>query len=236
MIPGPLNLLDLLALAVFAACGGGYALVVDRMPSVRSRSVIAAMDHWRHRWMRRAARRDARIVDSSIIGTLAASVQFFATTTIFILGGLVAMLGAGERAFAAVRALPFAADPDPVRYEIQVMSLMVVFVYCFFKLTWSLRQFNYASIALGAIPHVNEDENADAVADVAARVANRGARHLNSGIRAYYFGVALLTWFVHPVALMVASIWVVVVLYRREFRSALLEALGQDIRSPLTGR
>ena len=53
--------------------------------------------------------------------------------------------------------------------------------------------------------------------------------HFDRGLRAYYFATALLAWFIHPMALVVASIWVVLVLYRREFHSRTL-ALLQEIR------
>ena len=51
MIGGVLSGLDVLALAVFLACWTGYAAVVDRVPSIQARSVIAAMDEHRRRWM-----------------------------------------------------------------------------------------------------------------------------------------------------------------------------------------
>jgi uncharacterized membrane protein len=60
---------------------------------------------------------------------------------------------------------------------------------------------------------------------MAAQVANRAARHFNTGLRAYYFGLAALAWIVHPVALMLASLLVLRELHRREFRSVLREAL-----------
>ena len=66
----PLNTLDWIALAVFVACWIGYATVVDRVPSIRARSVIAAMDEHRRRWMRMAPGRENRIADISIIGEI----------------------------------------------------------------------------------------------------------------------------------------------------------------------
>jgi len=49
--------------------------------------------------------------------------------------------------------------------------------------------------------------------------------NFNNGLRAYYFGVAALSWFLHPVLMIVITISVVYVLHQREFRSRTLEAL-----------
>jgi uncharacterized membrane protein len=69
-------------------------------------------------------------------------------------------------------------------------------------------------------------ENSQRIAECTARVATSTARHFNRGMRAYYFGIAALSWFVHPWLFVIATAWVVVVLYRREFRSRLLATLG----------
>jgi uncharacterized membrane protein len=45
-------------------------------------------------------------------------------------------------------------------------------------------------------------------------------------MRAYYFGLAGLAWFVHPLLFVCASLWVVLVAWRREFRSTSLKILG----------
>lgn len=219
----PLTLLDCLALAVFALCWAGYSAVVDRVPSIHARSVIAAMDEHRRRWMRMTLQRENRIADISIIGNLMTSTSFLANTSIFILGGLVALLGApeiGERVFGAV---PFAALPESaVAWEVRLFLLIFIFVRAFFELTWALRQFNYASTCIGALGY---GPDWTAQADVAAQVANRGARHFNTGLRAYYFGLAALAWIVHPAALMLSSLLVLYELHRREFRSVVRDAL-----------
>jgi uncharacterized membrane protein len=64
------------------------------------------------------------------------------------------------------------------------------------------------------------------VAERLARIASSTARHFNRGIRAYYFGLAALSWFIDPWLFMLLSAWVVLVLYRREFRSRLLQMLA----------
>jgi len=224
---GPLSALDLAALAVFAACWFGYAAVVDRVPAIRARSVIAAMDGHRRRWMQAMVARDPRVFDGIVIGNLMSSATFLATTAIFILGGLVAMLGASDMGLRVVGTLPFASTETEALWEIKVGLLIVIFIQAFFSLTWSIRQFNYTQIIMGGIG-VTADAAAFARAETAAKVANRAARHFNTGLRAYYFGLAALAWIIHPVALIVASLAVLAELHRREFRSVVNEAMRSE--------
>src|SRR3954470_11670620 len=220
-----LTILDWIALAVFAACWIGYATLVDRHPALRARSVIAAMDEHRRRWLRTTVTRDNRIMDTQIIGNLMNSTSFLANTAIFILGGLVAMMGSPELGARVFGALPFAATPDPAAWEMKVALLLLIFVRAFFELTWALRQFNYCSIVIGGVPQDPADPMREFQAEMAAKVANRAARHFNTGLRAYYFGLAALAWILHPLALVLASLLVLRELYRREFRSVVRDAL-----------
>lgn len=219
----PLTLLDWIALAVFVACWVVYALVVDRIPSIRARSVISAMDEHRRRWMLSALPRENRIADIAAIGNLMSSVSFLATTSILILGGLVAMMAAPDLGRRVVAAFPWSAVPDDAMWEVKIGLLLLIFVNAFFELTWALRQFNYVSILVMAMPC---DVAETACAEAAARLANRGARHFNTGLRSYYFGLAALAWIVHPLALVAASLLVLRELHRREFRSAARDALA----------
>ncbi len=217
--------LDWAALAVFLACWIGYSAVTDRVDRIRRRSVIAAMDEHRRRWMLALLERCNRISDTAIIGNLMTSTGFLANTSIFILGGLVALLASPELGRRVLAALPWALPPgSDAAWELRVGLLMLIFVRAFFELTWALRQFNYCSILIGGIgvgaAHTRQ-------AEVAAKVANRAARHFNTGLRAYYFGLAALAWIIHPLALIAASLLVLRELHRREFRSAVRDALNE---------
>lgn len=216
-----LTFLDWLALAVFAACWIGYSTVVDRVPGIRARSVIAAMDEHRRRWMLATLARENRIADMAAIGNLMTSTSFLATTSILILGGLVAMLGASDLGRRVVATLPWSAVPSEVAWELKIGLLLLIFVNAFFELTWALRQFNYGSILVGAMPPAQPEAPAagEAQAAAAAEVLNRAARHFNTGLRSYYFGLAALAWVVHPLALVATSLVVLRELHRREFRS-----------------
>jgi uncharacterized membrane protein len=105
--------------------------------------------------------------------------------------------------------------------------LLLVFIYAFFKFTWSMRHYNYLSIMIGAAPSCDSlPEWSQGFAERAAKVSSNATNTFNRGLRAYYFGLAYLSWFLHPLLFIVASAVVVAVLYRREFRSRVLKDLG----------
>jgi uncharacterized membrane protein len=220
-----LSRIDWIALAVFFGSWAGYAVTVSRHPGLSGRSVITAMDEYRRRWMLEMAGRENRIMDIQIIGNLMASTSFLANTSIFILGGLVAMMAASELSGRVFAHMPFGLAPSPALWELKIALLLLIFVRAFFTLTWALRQFNYCSIVMGSVPQDGPLTTRQQIAEAAAKVANRAARHFNSGLRAYYFGLAALAWIIHPFALILASLVVVRELYRREFRSEVRAAL-----------
>lgn len=220
------SLADVIAPLWFLAAWLGYTRFADRQHGVHN--LNTAMRDYRLLWMSRMLDREVRMVDTQILGNLMRSMSFFASTTMFIIAGLVAVLGAREKAMAVLRELPFTVEASTVLWDLKVLLLIAIFVYAFFKFTWAFRHYNYCLILIGAVPAFDRlDEEARQIAERAARIANSTGRHFNRGIRAYYFGLAALSWFLHPWIFMILSGWVVLVLYRREYRSNLLETLGK---------
>ena len=182
---------------------------------------------YRRVWVHRMLERDNRMVDVQIIANLMRSASFLASTTMFILAGLIAVMGARTDAMAVLRELPFAAETPALLWDVKVLLLILVFAYAFFKFTWALRHYNYCLVLLGGVPMPGQlDDDSLPIAERLSLIATGSARHYNRGTRAYYFGLAALGWFIQPWLLVVLSVWVVLVLYRREFRSRLLETLG----------
>lgn len=220
---------DLAAFAAFLALWAFYTVIADRL-TVDGHTLLAATARHRHTWMRNMCDREVRVSDSALLGNLMRSVSFFASASILILGGLVALLGAGERAYAVVQDLPLVADSPKGLFETKVVLLAAVFVYAFFQITWSLRQFNYCCVLMGAAPASDAPaEEKDTYADNAARLNALAAHSFNRGLRGYYFALALMTWFIHAGVMLAATLLVVAVLYRREFRSKTLKALNAAI-------
>ena len=216
---------DLIAPVWFLACWIGYTLYADR---ARGRpSLMRRMHEYRRLWMKCMLARDNRMVDTQIIANLMRSASFFASTTMFIIAGLIAVLGARDKAMAVLAELPFAVEARRLLWDLKVLLLVVLFVYAFFKFTWAFRHYNYVLILVGAVPAPDRlTEESQRIAERIARIATSTGRHFNGGLRAYYFGLAALSWFVHPWLFVALTAWVVWVLYRREFRSRLLKTLA----------
>jgi uncharacterized membrane protein len=219
---------DWAALAFFFAAWAGYARFAHQRAMVQP-SVLALTNRERTRWMLQTAQRDNRIVDSAVVQNLSASPSFFASTTIFIIGGLMAVLSATERASDLVREIPFAARTSVLVFDLKVVLLLAIFVYAFFRFTWSLRQYTFGALIVGAAPAretFTGDAQREAFAARAGRVMGLAAETFNDGLRAYYMSFAAAAWFFSPWAFMAATAGVVWILYRREFHSDVLAVLN----------
>jgi len=213
---------DAAAFLVFSIAIFGYRLIAGYGPLER-RSIVGAIQRRREDWMRNMAVRDARIVDAHLLGGLAQGNAFFASTSALIIGGLAAMMGSGEKVQALLERLPYVAKSTPVVFELKLLLLVVIFVYAFFKFAWAFRLSHYAAIMVGATPLLEPDKSnlaqCEAHALRTARLIGLGAEHANGGLRAYYYAVAAMAWFFHPLAFAAASTWVVLILLRRDFFS-----------------
>jgi uncharacterized membrane protein len=222
-----LTTLDYLSLAWFFAGAVGYVQVADHA-RLRKHSVSARMNEYRERWMLEMVERDNRIVDSTIQGNLLHGVAFFASTSMLLIGGLLAALGASDQAIEVLQELPFTGPTSRTLWETKVMLLLVIMVYAFFKFAWSYRLLNYCSILIGAAPPAPVEPNlARRYAGRVAYISSRAAGHFNLGLRAIFFALAALGWFLHPLALIATTTWVIVILQRREFRSLVWKALSE---------
>lgn len=217
--------IDAIAFVWFFLCWLGYTAFAE---SARRRedNLLSEMNIYRLNWMRQMLKRQNRMMDETAIGNLLRSVSFFASTSILILAGVISLFGYSEKALDVLETIPFAAKTAALMFEIKLALLALIFIYAFFKYTWSLRQYNYATILVGAAPQPEEQTDIhELFAQHTSRLLTNAARHFSMGLRAYYFGMAALAWFIHPLLFIIGSAWVVIVLYRREFRSYALECI-----------
>jgi len=105
----------------------------------------------------------------------------------------------------------------------------VIFVYAFFKFGWAYRLYNYVAILVGATPPAKEMDTPDAKAHAlrVGRLCEVAGLHFNRGQRAFFFALGYLGWFISPWLLMITSVTVAAVMWRRQFAS--------DSRSAVVG-
>lgn len=216
------------ALIWFACCWVGYTYFAKH--KAKSKACLASELHnYRQQWMKRVMAREFRVADAALMGNLERHVSFMASTTILILAGLLTVLAVADELIVLISSLPFTLHVNALSIQLKLLMLIAIFVYSFFTFTWSLRQYGFCSILLGSAP-VPDEKNVskgerDRFAFYAARVIDLAGTSYNHGLRAYYFALSVLVWFIHPVLFVLACSFVVAVLYRREFYSRSLWAL-----------
>jgi uncharacterized membrane protein len=222
---------DVCALALFLAGWAGYSLYADKMARER-RPVAVVMNDYRLRWMERMLERDNRMPDVNITVSFVRSAMMFASTTILLMAGALAMLGQIDHVREIIAGLPHARAASRGLMEIQLIILTAIFVFAFFKFVWAIRLFNNMLVLLGAAPQASDcDERIRReYPGHMARFLDRAQHNQNLGVRAYAFGLGLLPWFLHPLMLVISTIVVIAMLHRRDFRSLSLKVL-EDLRA-----
>jgi len=216
-----ISALDIIALLWFIGIWIGYIVFSKNKCKKEKTGLIAEMDRIRTEWGLELLKRDNRVMDSQLVNGLIRKETFFASTTMLILASTLALMGVGDKAIPLFQNIPFAQTTTTVLWELKVLVLIVVFMFAFFKFTWSIRQHSYCATLLGSIgsPNESDDEKSLLKARQFADLSSLAANHFNNGLRAYYFALAELSWFFHPLAFIFASTWVVIILYRREYYS-----------------
>lgn len=223
-----LTVFDWIAVAFFVICFRGYNYVFDGRSRFGRHGLAQKTHEFRKLWAREMLARSNRVGDTALIGNLVNSVTFYANTTIYIIAGLFALLGTLDQLVNITSDLPFSREVSRGLMEIKVLLVLTVFVVAYFKFTWSLRQFNLLTILVGAAPDGNPDkEYNEAYVSRMARINSLAGDEFNRGLRSYYFGIASVTWMIHPGLLMAFSALIVFVLIRRDFYSEALEIMSK---------
>ena len=138
-------------------------------------------------------------------------------------------MGTTDKAAELVGEIPFAQPTPLLVFEFKILVLVAIFVYAFFRFSWSMRQYTFVALVIGAMPSP-EDFDAQRhdrqhFAERAGNLVSAAAETFNDGLRAYYFSFAAMAWFFSPLALVLGTALVVLILYGREFRSEVLQVL-----------
>jgi uncharacterized membrane protein len=234
----PLTSYDTAALLFFAALWAFYGAAVGGHVFHRP-SLNVAMNQQRRIWIETMARRELRMIDTSIMAGLQTGTGFFASTSLFALGGCFALIGQSQQVLSVLSEIPFIHTPERGVFEFKIIGLSCLFAYSFFKFAWSYRLFNYCSILFGAVPpSIEADHNRrifDAAIHRAVRINILAGKHFNAGLRGIFFSIGYLGWFISPLIFALSSLLVVVVLLRRQFFSEARRTILSDQAGPGSG-
>ncbi len=227
------SILDAVALGFFIVAWAGYAYMTEHSRISRG-GLNALMNGYRVTWMRRMLAREQRMVDMQIMAALHNGTAFFATTSLFAIGGALTILRSSGEVTAIAADLPLGIETSRRLWEAKAIGLTVIFVYAFFKFAWSYRLYNYVAILLGATPMPADKDTPEAEAHVlrTAGLFTTAGRHFNRGQRAFFFALGYLGWFAGPLVLITTTTIVVVVMWWRQYRSDSLRAVAGSEPKP----
>ncbi|NRB39751.1 MAG: DUF599 domain-containing protein [Pseudomonadales bacterium] len=221
-----LPLWEHLALPFFLVSWMGYTFFAKFM-STRTHCLASVLEVHRTWWMERMLLRDNRVADAALLANIERNVNFFASTTLLIIAATLTALTA-DFEFKL-----FAYTFDHSDSQLKLALMLGIMVYAFFAFTWSLRQYGFVSVLIGAAPTPGQDEfsleQRKEYAHATGKVLDQAGKSYNYGLRSYYFTLAILAWFVHPLLFLLATATVVSVLYMREFHSEPLKYMAMDV-------
>lgn len=219
-------MLDHLALLTYwdAAAAGflGFAYillgwVIEHPPKSRP-SVTKIMSDYRREWLRVFVRRDPRIFDSQIMGSLRQGTAFFASTCIFAIGGVFALI-ANTDPLRGVAAEISTDDIPIVVWQVKLGLVALMLTNGFLKFVWANRVFGYCSVMMAAVPNDPDHPEANGRAMQAAELNIRAAINFNRGLRSMYFALGGLAWLIGAAPFFAATLAVIWLVWSREFAS-----------------
>ncbi len=227
----PLSIIDIFALLVFFLCWSGYTWFA-RKKAKTTDCLARSLNQHRIYWMYEVITREVRVGEAALLANLERNITFFASSTLLILAGLLTLFAKIDTLEMVISSMPYADHPSHLAIQFKLTLLVSIFVLSFFQFTWSMRQYGFVNVMVGAAPIdvSGLNENLKAYAKQMSIVQDQAAHSYNYGLRSYYFALAAICWFFHPLLLIVMSLWVVYTLYTREFNSKAVKAItaGQE--------
>ena len=147
----PFSLIDAIALFVFFSSWSGYTWFARR--KAKSTDCIArSMHQHRINWMYELITRDVRVGESALLANLERNIAFFASTTLLIIAGILTLFAKVTTLESVISSLPLTNAPDHFLIQIKLSLLTFIFVLSFFQFTWSMRQYGFLNVMIGATP------------------------------------------------------------------------------------
>ena len=212
-----LQALDWVAIIYLVGAWLWLSSIIEHPPKSRP-SVTVLMSERRRDWMRVFVDRDPRIFDSQILASLRQGTSFFASTSIFAIGGVLALAKNTDPLIGVAQEVTAVMTPVLI-IQIKLAVVALFLTNAFLKFVWANRVFGYCAVLMAAVPNDQNDSISYPRAAQAAELNIRAAINFNRGLRAVYFALGALAWLLGAVPLMISVTVVIWVVGSREFTS-----------------
>jgi uncharacterized membrane protein len=232
----PFSNIELIALVYFFLLWWGYASYAKyRAKQQHTASLSRSLRAHREAWAGRLLNRDMRMTDASLLASQERVAAFFASTTLLLMAAVLTALSTSGQIAEIAAHIPFTEEQSRGQIEAKLALLLLLLIFAFFKVTWSLRQYGFAAVVVGSAPErgeaLSEQERTDFTRNL-AKLMDSAGHDTNSCLRTYYFALAVICWLGGTVPFVVVATITLFVLYRREFRSSAVFGI-QDSCIPL---
>lgn len=153
--------------------------------------------------------RDVMAVQTLRNFVMAASLM--ASSAALLILGTLTLSGQAEAVARNWHVMSAYGSVSPELWIVKVLALLADFIVAFFAFAMSVRLANH----VGFMINVGTADVPQALApDAVARRLNRAGNHFATGLRAFFFAVPLVFWLFGPAFLVLATLGLVVALYR----------------------
>lgn len=206
---------DLLALAVSVALVLGYYLYL-RMRVVRdpTYSIHVVNETARRLWVQHVMGSPGHDVMAvqTLRNFIMVGILMVSTATLLLIGTLT-LSGQADNIAHSWHAINVLGPPSASLWAFKVICLLADFLVAFFAFTMAIRLANHVLFMVNVPAELRAGNDALAP-DAVARRLNRAGTMLAIGIRAFLVAVPLVFWLFGPAFLLIATIGLLVVLYR----------------------
>jgi uncharacterized membrane protein len=206
---------DLLAVAVSALMVGSYYFYLRfRVRRDPTYSIHVVNEVARRLWVQHVMANPTRDVMAvqTLRNFIMVGILMVSTATLLIIGTLT-LSSQADTIARSWHAINHLGPPSAELWTVKVLCLLADFLVAFFAFTMAIRLANHVLFMINVPAELRE--NSEALApDAVARRLNRAGYMIAVGIRSLFVAVPLVFWLFGPVFLVIATIGLLIVLYR----------------------
>ena len=217
------------AAAFLFICWLGYSKIlrIFKREPLNNQLIVA-----RSRWIKSLSSRAALPFDAILLGHIVNSVTFFGSATLIVLAGIFSAFVNLDNFHRTVAELHINEATSFEMFAWQFSLLAVVISVCFFSFTYALRKMVYVIALVAALPS-DEPTSCDQEGMVrhTTTVLTEAVKTFNFGIRGYYYSISALFLMLSPLASIIASSFVTVILIYRQTQTKTSRAIEGYVKA-----